>query len=37
MSNTIKKVDPDAFVSVGNVMAVYGQGFDIYRPLIKAK
>jgi len=37
VSNTGKKVDPDAFVSVGNVMAVYGQGFDTYRPPIKAK
>ncbi|NPA37047.1 MAG: YitT family protein [Chlorobi bacterium] len=31
---TIKKVDPDAFVSIGNVMAVYGHGFDSYRPPI---
>jgi uncharacterized membrane-anchored protein YitT (DUF2179 family) len=29
---TIKKIDPDAFVSIGNVMAVYGQGFDSYKP-----
>ena len=28
----IKEVDPDAFVTVGNVMAVYGQGFDQYKP-----
>ncbi len=27
----IKRIDPDAFVSVGNVMAVYGQGFDSYK------
>ncbi len=33
---TIKTVDPDAFVSVGNVMAVYGQGFDTYKPPLKA-
>lgn len=25
---TIKQVDPDAFISVANVMGVYGQGFD---------
>ncbi|WP_430810277.1 MULTISPECIES: YitT family protein [unclassified Carboxylicivirga] len=28
----IKEVDPDAFISVANVMAVYGQGFDEYKP-----
>ncbi len=27
----IKKIDPDAFVSMGSVMAVYGQGFDSYK------
>ncbi len=32
---TIKKIDPDAFVSVGNVMAVYGQGFDTYKPPLR--
>jgi len=32
---TIKRVDPDAFVSVGNVMAVYGQGFDTYKPPLR--
>lgn len=32
---TIKKIDPDAFVSVGNVMAVYGQGFDMYKPPLR--
>ncbi len=31
----IKKIDPDAFVSMGNVMAVYGQGFDKYKPPLK--
>lgn len=31
----IKKVDPDAFVSMGNVMAVYGQGFDKYKPPLR--
>ncbi len=25
---TIKELDPDAFISVSNVMGVYGQGFD---------
>ncbi len=35
---TIKCIDPDAFVSVGNVMAVYGQGFDTYKsPLRRGK
>ena len=34
---TIKKIDPDAFVSVGNVMAVYGQGFDTYKPPLKKR
>jgi uncharacterized membrane-anchored protein YitT (DUF2179 family) len=24
----IKETDPDAFISLGNVMGVYGQGFD---------
>lgn len=24
----IKEIDPDAFISMGNVMGVYGQGFD---------
>lgn len=28
----IKQVDPDAFISVGNVMGVYGKGFDPIRP-----
>lgn len=32
---TIKCIDPDAFVSVGNVMAVYGQGFDTYKPPLR--
>lgn len=26
--NMIKHVDPDAFISMGSVMGVYGQGFD---------
>ncbi len=25
---TIKEIDPDAFISAGNVMGVYGKGFD---------
>ncbi len=29
---TIKHIDPDAFISVGNVMGVYGKGFDPIRP-----
>lgn len=33
----IKEVDPDAFISVANVMAVYGNGFDQYRPPIGKK
>ncbi len=33
----IKEIDPDAFISVGNVMAVYGKGFDQYRPPIRSK
>jgi uncharacterized membrane-anchored protein YitT (DUF2179 family) len=24
----IKEIDPDAFISMGSVMGVYGQGFD---------
>jgi len=28
----IKQIDPDAFISVGNVMGVYGKGFDPIRP-----
>ncbi len=32
----IKDVDPDAFVTVANVMAVYGQGFDQYKPPLSA-
>nr|WP_321409016.1 YitT family protein [uncultured Carboxylicivirga sp.] len=31
---TIKEVDPEAFVTVANVMAVYGKGFDSYKPPI---
>ncbi len=27
----IKKIDPDAFISMGSVMGVYGQGFDKIR------
>ncbi len=30
----IKEVDPGAFVTVANVMAVYGKGFDSYKPPI---
>lgn len=33
----IKETDPDAFISVANVMAVYGQGFDEYKPPLKTK
>ncbi|MCT4590765.1 MAG: YitT family protein [Carboxylicivirga sp.] len=33
----IKEVDPDAFVSVANVMAVYGHGFDQYKPPLNSK
>ncbi|MBK3517223.1 YitT family protein [Carboxylicivirga marina] len=33
----IKETDPDAFVSVANVMAVYGQGFDEYKPPLSSK
>lgn len=33
----IKEVDPQAFVTVGNVMAVYGNGFDEYKPPISSK
>jgi uncharacterized membrane-anchored protein YitT (DUF2179 family) len=25
---TVKEIDPDAFLSLGNVMGVYGKGFD---------
>jgi uncharacterized membrane-anchored protein YitT (DUF2179 family) len=28
---TIKEVDPTAFISVANVMGVYGQGFEPIR------
>jgi uncharacterized membrane-anchored protein YitT (DUF2179 family) len=24
----VKQIDPDAFITVGTVMGVYGQGFD---------
>ena len=30
----IKELDPEAFISVGSVMAVYGKGFDQYKPPI---
>jgi len=33
----IKETDPDAFISVANVMAVYGQGFDQYKPPLNSK
>ncbi len=33
----IKESDPDAFISVANVMAVYGQGFDQYKPPLSGK
>jgi len=33
----IKETDPDAFISVANVMAVYGHGFDQYKPPLSAK
>lgn len=32
----IKEVDPDAFVTVANVMAVYGNGFDQYKPPLRS-
>ncbi|MCU4174923.1 YitT family protein [Carboxylicivirga sp. N1Y90] len=32
----IKDTDPEAFVTVANVMAVYGEGFDQYKPPISA-
>ena len=27
----IKEIDPDAFISMGNVMGVYGRGFDVMK------
>lgn len=33
----IKEVDPDAFISMGSVMGVYGQGFDRYKVNEKPK
>jgi len=27
----IKEIDPDAFISMGNVMGVYGKGFDVMK------
>ncbi len=33
----IKETDPDAFISVANVMAVYGHGFDQYKPPLNSK
>jgi len=33
----IKETDPDAFISVANVMAVYGHGFDQYKPPLSSK
>ncbi|MBR8534255.1 YitT family protein [Carboxylicivirga sediminis] len=33
----IKETDPDAFISVANVMAVYGAGFDQYKPPLNSK
>jgi uncharacterized membrane-anchored protein YitT (DUF2179 family) len=27
----IKQIDPDAFITMGNVMGVYGKGFDIIK------
>jgi uncharacterized membrane-anchored protein YitT (DUF2179 family) len=33
----IKELDPDAFISMANVMAVYGQGFDEYKPPISSR
>lgn len=32
----IKQTDEEAFISVANVMGVYGKGFDQYRPPIKS-
>jgi uncharacterized membrane-anchored protein YitT (DUF2179 family) len=32
----VKEVDQEAFISVANVMGVYGKGFDQYRPPIKS-
>ncbi len=32
----IKETDQEAFISVANVMGVYGKGFDQYRPPIKS-
>ena len=26
--HTIKEIDPEAFISMGSVMGVYGQGFE---------
>lgn len=31
----VKEIDKDAFVSVGSVFGVYGQGFDTYKPPVK--
>jgi len=33
----IKETDPNAFISVANVMAVYGHGFDQYKPPLSSK
>ncbi len=33
----IKETDPNAFISVANVMAVYGHGFDEYKPPLNRK
>ncbi len=33
----IKETDPDAFISVANVMAVYGSGFDQYKPPLNSR
>ncbi|MGV8829552.1 MAG: YitT family protein [Breznakibacter sp.] len=32
----VKQTDQEAFISVANVMGVYGKGFDQYRPPIKS-
>ena len=33
----IKSIDPNAFITVGSVMGVYGQGFDSIKDVKKKK